>query len=230
MQPYLFPYIGYFQLIKAVDKFIVFDDVNYINKGWINRNNILVNGKPSMFTLTLQGASQNKLISEISISDRDKWVKKFLKTLGQSYKKAPYYEEGMTVIGKALMYGEDNLSLFLTNSIETICAYLDIKTIIEPTSGKYDAGELKGQERIIQICNSEKADEYINPIGGVELYSKDAFEKHKIKLTFIKSNTITYNQFGSEFVPFLSVIDVIMFNGRQGTINLLTNCTFQDGV
>ncbi|MDR6194877.1 WbqC family protein [Siphonobacter sp. SORGH_AS_0500] len=91
MQPYLFPYIGYFQLLNAVDKFVIYDDVAFINRGWINRNSILNNGKAQLFTVPLKEASQNKLIHEISIDTDQKWRDKLLKTIQQNYKKAPHF-------------------------------------------------------------------------------------------------------------------------------------------
>lgn len=108
MQPYLFPYIGYFQLLNAVDMFVVFDDVNFIKKGWINRNNILVNRQKYLFTVPLKDASQNKLIKEVQIAD-DGWQEKFLKTVAQSYKKAEFFDEAFALIEKLCVRA--NLSL-----------------------------------------------------------------------------------------------------------------------
>jgi hypothetical protein len=229
MQPYLFPYIGYFQLINSVDKFVIFDDVNYINKGWINRNNILMNNMATMFTLSLQGASQNKRIDEIHIAEQEKWNLKFIKTLRMAYAKAPFFNEGLDLIQSILDYKEDNLSLFLGNSIKSISDYLEIKAEIIPSSKKYDTQLLKAQDKIIKICSRENASEYINPIGGIELYSKGAFENNKIKLTFIKTDSVIYKQFKDTFVPNLSIIDVIMFNGRE-TKQFLNKCVFLDGL
>jgi hypothetical protein len=220
MQPYLFPYLGYFQLIAAVDKFIVFDDVNYINKGWINRNNILLNNAPGLFTIPLASASQNKLIKEINIVEQSQWTNKFFKTIDLAYKKAPHFAEVRNLLERIITYAESNLSVYTTNSIKSICDYLNINTFIEPSSGKYDTNQLKGQDKILKICSLEKARTYVNPIGGRDIYENEKFESSGIKLTFIKMKSLTYNQFKNEFVPNLSIIDVLMFNGKN-TIQLL---------
>lgn len=112
MQPYFFPYIGYFQLIHAVDKFIILDDVNYINRGWINRNKIIINGEAKWFTLSLDKASQNKLIKEINISSKDVFHEKLLKTLKIFYGKAPYFNQVYDLLNKLFKIENYNLSSF----------------------------------------------------------------------------------------------------------------------
>jgi hypothetical protein len=215
MQPYLFPYIGYFQLIDSVDKFIIFDDVNYINKGWINRNRILLNSKDFLFTISLKGASQNKLIRQTDIDETDKWRDKLIKTFGAAYSKAPFYKEVSPMLSEILNNREANLSTFILYSINRIAAFLDIKTEIVPSSGRYGNQNLKGEDRIVDICLQEKATEYVNPIGGLELYSKQKFEANGIHLFFLKTQSIQYQQFGKEFVPWLSIIDLLMFCSRD---------------
>jgi hypothetical protein len=215
MQPYIFPYIGYFQLINAVDKFVIYDDVNFINRGWINRNRILVNGKDSLFTIPLKDASQNKLINEIDTNWDAAWKNKFLKTIEQSYKKAPFYKEGLEIIEKTFTIEELNTSSVIFNNLKVICEYLDIKTELVASSTIYQNTDLKAQERILYICLQEKANHYINPIGGLELYDKAYFESKNIKLNFIKAKPVVYSQFKNEFVPWLSMIDVLMFNSKE---------------
>ena len=211
MQPYIFPYIGYFQLINRVDKFIVYDDGAYINKGWINRNNILINGKASMFTLPLINASQNRLINEIETDNLEAWSRKFFKTIEQSYKKAPFYQETLAILTKVFQSNTANIAGLCTESLKTTCQYLGIDTEIIPGSVIYNNTHLKAQERILDICIQEKADHYINPIGGMAIYDKQLFADNKILLNFIKSKPIHYKQFNHEFVPWLSIIDLLMF-------------------
>lgn len=220
MQPYIFPYIGYFQLINAVDKFIIYDDVNFINKGWINRNNILVAGKPNLFTIPLKDASQNKLINEVHLLKGDPWRKKFLKTLQQSYQKAPNYQKVFVLIEGIVLLEPETIHELTVIALQKICAYIGIETEIIPSSRIYNNTDLKGQERILDICKKEQASHYINPIGGMELYDKVKFEKECIKLNFLKSVASPYSQFQNAFVPWLSVIDVLMFN-RSEDINTL---------
>ena len=225
MQPYFFPYIGYFQLINSTDIFVVYDDVNYINKGWINRNNILVNGKATLITLALKNASQNKLINETEISDDTKNIEKLLKSIELSYKKAPFFEIIFPMIidiitAKSTTIADSNL-----NCIKTICNYLDISTKIIPTSTIYNNTHLKAQHRILDICQQEKATQYINPIGGIEIYTKELFENMGIKLNFIKTNLIEYKQFKNEFIPGLSIIDVLMFNSKDKIKEIINQYT-----
>ncbi|PAC31204.1 WbqC family protein [Flectobacillus sp. BAB-3569] len=215
MQPYIFPYIGYFQLIKAVDKFVIYDDVNFINRGWINRNRILVNGKDSLFTIPLKEASQNKLINEIEVNWDDAWKSKWLKTLEQSYKKAPFFQQVLPIIEQTLGQEKTIFSEIIVENLKLINAYLDITTEIIPSSAIYQNIELKAQNRILDICLQEKANHYINPIGGIELYQKEVFEEKGIQLNFIKSKPVQYPQLKNDFVPWLSILDVLMFNSVE---------------
>jgi hypothetical protein len=212
MQPYLFPYIGYFQLINEVDKFVIYDDVNFINKGWINRNNILLGGQAFMFTIPLVQASQNKLINEIEISKEEKWKSKLLKTVQTAYGKAPYYQDAYPLIESVIMNTESNLSKYILHSLTAINRFLGITTTLEPSSTVYNNTVLKAQDRILDICKAEKASLYINPIGGQELYDRKTFEVENTELRFIRSKRVEYTQFKNEFVPWLSIIDLMMFN------------------
>lgn len=226
MQPYLFPYIGYFQLINAVEKFVIYDDVNFIKQGWINRNNILVQGQPNLFTVPLKNQSSFSKINEILINEKqyEKWKIKFLKTIEQSYKKAPFFEQVNEIINKVLSInnGEDRISKLATASLIEISDFLELETEFVLTSSKYDNSNLTGQDRILDICKKEKAKQYINPIGGLELYKKQIFKDNEIQLNFINSEFIKYNQFVENFVPWLSMIDVLMFNSKE-EVKLLLN-------
>lgn len=218
MQPYFLPYIGYFQLINAVDKYIIYDDVNYIKRGWINRNNILCNGQPHLFTISLKASSQNKLINQIEIADD---FNKFIKTVEMSYSKASHFEETYKILNNIIKYPNKNLAIFISNSIIEICRYLGIKTeIILSSDIKKDNG-LRGQEKIIEICKNVGADTYINAIGGIELYDKMKFSEENINLYFIKPDIIQYNQNLKEFVPFLSILDIMMWNSKEEINSML---------
>lgn len=221
MQPYIFPYIGYFQLISAVDKFIIYDDVNFIKKGWINRNNILVNGEASLITIPLKEVSQNKLIKEISISEDNNWRQKILKTIEISYKKAPFFNDVFHLLKNCIESQSGSIAGFNLFFLKDICDYLKIVTEFVDTSSVYDNRNLKGEARILDICLKEKSRDYINPIGGVELYSKDKFLENNINLHFIKPLPLKYKQFDKEFVPWLSIIDVMMFNSVEDTGRML---------
>ncbi len=221
MQPYIFPYIGYFQLMHAADKFVLFDDVNFIKKGWINRNNLLVNGQAHLFSIPLKEVSQNKLIHEIYLSDEQKWRGNFLKTLEQAYKKAPYFSSVATLVSDIINFECDKISDLIYHSFCQLNPYLGITTELVRSSSVYPVAHLKGQERIMGICKVEKADSYVNPIGGQELYSKDFFQENGIQLNFIKTNPIVYSQFTKEFIPWLSILDLLMFNSKEELTKIL---------
>lgn len=225
MQPYFFPYLGYFQLINAVDKFVVYDDVNFIKRGWINRNNILLNDKPHLFSLPLIKASQNKLINEIDLFLTDEWITTFLKTIKQSYQKAENFKSVCSLLEKILFFNEKNLSSFLANQLIEISNYLNIDTKIIKTSTQYNNKHLNRAERLIDICKQEEANHYINALGGQLLYDKSFFQTKKIQLSFIQSDKIIYKQNNNFFVPNLSIIDVMMFNSVEEIKRMLDKYT-----
>jgi hypothetical protein len=226
MQPYLFPYIGYFQLINAVDKFLIYDNVTFIKQGWINRNNILVNGKPLLFSVPLHNLSSYTLIrnTEINKNSYCKWKDKTYKTLEQNYKKAPFYKETLALAVSVFELNPVYISTLASQSIKMVCAYLSIPTVIINSAVKYNNDHLKAFNRVIDTCSQEKADSYINTSGGTHLYSKDVFKNNGIDLYFIKTNAISYKQFDKPFVPNLSILDVLMFNSIDETKNLLLSC------
>lgn len=130
MQPYFFPYIGYWQLIHAVDKFVIYDDVNFINRGWINRNKILINGEAAYFHLSLLGASQNRLICEIPVNPDNDWRQKRIKALTMAYSKAPFFKAVMPMLESIIEYKSGNAAEYIGNLIKNICEYIGIKTQI----------------------------------------------------------------------------------------------------
>lgn len=220
MQPYFMPYIGYWQLIKAVDKYVIFDDVNYIKKGWINRNNILVNGNKKLFTISLHNASQNKLINEIAIADD---FEKFDKTIIMAYSKAPYFKQVNALLHDIYAYPKDNLALFVANSIKKVVDYLEIKTELILSSKLDKDNFLKGQDKILAICRELKVDTYINAIGGKELYEKQKFQEKGLNLFFLEPTITEYNQLSGEFVGGLSMIDIMMFNTPEQIREMLSS-------
>ena len=229
MQPYLFPYIGYFQLINAVDTFVFYDDVNFIKGGWINRNNILTNKKSTLFTVSLDSPSSFSLISEtkIDLKKIDSFSTKFLKTISQSYKKAPFYEEVFPMLEVFFLLKKRLfISEMAIDSIVMISEYLGINTKFQRSSINHSATkELEKADRLISIAEKEGATTYINPIGGMELYSKKFFATNNIELHFIKADDIEYSQFKNDFVPWLSIIDVLMFNSKEDMQLLLNKFT-----
>lgn len=226
MQPYFFPYIGYWQLMNTVDQYVIFDDVNYINRGYINRNAILINGTPHNINLILLEASQNKRINQISIDRDSKKQKKLLRTLEMAYAKAPYYQDVMPMLQRIILQEEENLAKYLLFQIQRVAAYLKIDTKFILSSELEKDCSLKGQEKILDICRTLNASEYYNAIGGQALYDPEQFLRHGVKLFFLKTNSqITYAQFEKEFVPNLSIIDVMMFNSLEKIADMLEEYT-----
>ena len=222
MQPYFMPYIGYWQLMAAVDTYVVYDDVNYIKGGWVSRNRILMNGEPHLFTIKLSGASQNKHFNEITVLDD---FVKFRKTLKLCYGKAPYYAEVMHILEDVFAFGDRTLSVFIYHSFLVIKEYLEMDTKLILSSSLDKNNSLRGAEKVKHICQLLVADTYINAIGGRELYDVDDFASQGIALKFVKTNSILYSQFSDVFIPNLSIIDVLMFNGKEGTKQLLKEYT-----
>lgn len=223
MQPYLFPYLGYFQLIGAVDAFVVYDDVNFIKGGWINRNFIIDQGGNQLLTLPLEGASPNKLINQISVSrKRDKLTT----TIRQRYGKAPCFASVYPLIEDILNQKQTNLACFLDYQLRRICKFLDIGTKWLVSSDLNKNNDLRGQEKILAICERLGASHYVNLPGGRTLYDQSVFLERGKKLSFIQSKAITYYQFGNDFVPNLSIIDVLMFNNKEQCAKLLKEYEF----
>jgi hypothetical protein len=216
MQPYFMPYIGYFQLINSVDQFIIYDNIQYTKKGWINRNRILVNGKDQLITLPIKKDSDYLDVVKRELSES--WGKdknKMINMIKSSYGKAPHFEETFELISKCLNNPEENLFKFIYDSIILINSYLDIKTPITISSTIDINHTLKSQDKVLSLCKAQNANVYINSIGGVELYDKETFKQNGIKLNFIKSNPIQYKQLNNEFISWLSIIDVMMFNSKE---------------
>lgn len=220
MQPYFMPYIGYFQTMAAVDKYVVYDDVQYIKGGWVSHNYLLIGGRKQMFTIQLKGASPNKLFNEIEIGDN---FRKLTQTLHLNYHKAPYFDEVMPVLSEIFSYEDRNLARFLWNSYRKLFEYLGIDTEIILSSSIDKDCTLKGKDKVIDICHSLGADTYINAIGGQELYDKAEFAANGIDLYFLRTASISYPQFGNDFESGLSFIDVLMFNGGKQTKIILNN-------
>jgi hypothetical protein len=226
MQPYFFPYIGYFQLINSVDEFVIYDNIQYTKKGWINRNRILVNGKDQLFTLPIKKDSDYLDIVERTISET--WVKeriKLLNVIQSSYVKAPYFKEVNELIKDCLLDNETNLFKFLLNILNKINNYLNISTPIKISSDIKINHSLKSQNKVLSICREQKASTYINAIGGIELYDKEIFSQQNITLNFIKSENIEYKQFNNKFIPWLSIIDIMMFNSIEDIKKYLNSYT-----
>ena len=212
MQPYFLPYIGYFQLLNYCDTFIIYDNIEYTKKGWINRNRFQLNGEVKTFSLNLKNASDYLAIRERSLADNfDR--SKLLRLIEAAYRKSPYFGELVDFLRPIVLFESNNLFSYLENSIQQACFHLGISTkIVRSSELEIDTG-IRGQERVLEICDVLGAKQYINPIGGLDLYDRQSFMDRGIELKFIKSRLTPYSQGNLEFVPALSVVDQIAFVG-----------------
>ncbi|GGG53469.1 WbqC family protein [Hymenobacter glacieicola] len=223
MQPYIFPYLGYFQLMAAADQFVVYDDVQFIKGGWISRNRMLVNGQPCLFTIPLDAPSPNRLICDIALNAKTPWRPKLLQTIAQSYRRAPQFEPVYGLIERVLAPVEGQTIADLVRvSFSEIIAYLHLPVELIPTSTRYENQHLRSQERVLDICRQEEATDYVNAQGGRELYDHETFAARGMRLHFLQPELRPYRQLSKgEFVPGLSIIDVLMNNSVAETAELL---------
>ena len=227
MQPYFFPYIGYFQLINSVDEFVIYDNIQYSRYSWINRNRILINSKDDYITIPLKKDSDYLNVNQRVLADT--WQidrKKMLNRIFESYRKASQFEQVYSLIENCVKIEELNLFNFIFNSLKETLSYLSINTKITVSSRIAINHGLKSEAKVIAICKAKKASCYINPIGGIELYNKETFKLNGINLQFQKSNLIKYSQYENEFVPWLSIIDVLMFNTKDDVKLFLNDYKF----
>jgi len=214
MQPYFLPYIGYWQLIGAVDVFVVYDNIKYTKKSWINRNRFLVNGKEALFSLPLRKDSDFLDVNQRYLADcfdREDLIRRFR----EAYRKAPEFHTFMPTLEDLIRFSSNNLFDYILNSIYKICEFLGIKTQVIISSTVACDHSLKSSDRVQAICKALCADTYINPIGGSELYSKEDFKQKGVMLRFFRPNAFEYPQGTLDFMPWLSILDVLMFNSAQ---------------
>lgn len=195
---------------------VVYDDVNYIKGGFINRNYILYEGKKKWLTINTKGASQNKIINQVLL-DFDR--RKIENIVFHAYGKSPYYDKIYPIFMDLINYDECNLSCFVSNSIYQLCKLFKIDTSIVYSSNLDISQHLKGQNRIIEICRHMRADTYINPIGGLNLYSRSDFSYHGITLQFMNKLPFKYTQYTDNFISDLSILDVLMFNDIETVVS-----------
>ena len=223
MQPYLFPYIGYFQLIANCDLFVIYDDVQYIKGGWINRNRILLNATPHYITLPLRNDSFRLNINQRFFAPGfEKHKKHLLEKVQNGYRKAPFFASAYKLVRECLQSTDENVASFTTQTIKRSCQYLDITTPFAISSEIPKDPNLLAEDRVLSINKVLKSDVYINPVGGVELYQREHFARQGITLQFIRTKNFQYSQFAAPFIPFLSIIDVMMFNSKEQIRKFLT--------
>jgi WbqC-like protein family len=222
MQPYFLPYLGYFQLIAAVDEFIVYDNIKYVKSGWINRNRLCRGGEAAVFSLPLKAASDSLNVCERELAAdfrRDKLLNQFR----GAYQRAPEFARIFPLLERLIGFEDNNLFRYLDHSIRGVCRHLGIETAIRVSSAVRVDHSLKGQGKVLALCRETGAGTYVNAIGGVDLYSAQEFRNQGVELKFIRMKPLEYPQFGSPFVPALSMVDVLMFNSLETVRRLVSD-------
>lgn len=215
MQPYFFPYIGQFQLIHAADRFILCDDVQYIRHGWINRNRVLKPNEGHYYiTVPLAKHSSNEIIRNISVVADGAWKQKILGQVEHYKKRAPFYSNVSGLLRNCFATAETSIAKLNGACLKAVCEYIGIDFTLEVSSemGLDYSNVNSTDEWAIRICEQLGASEYLNPIGGINLYEKKKFQEHKLGLCFLQPNIRCYNQGRNSFEPSLSILDVMMFN------------------
>lgn len=226
MQPYFFPSIGYFQLMKNVDRWIVFDEVQFIDKGWINRNRVLhPDAKKDWIyiSIPLKNRRRDDKINKISIDRTRDWKSEIIGRLSTYKKKAPYYNRTIDLVKACLAYDEKNLALFVINSLRLVASELGINVQMDVQS-KMDLklGRINHPGQwAVKISEALGATEYLNPSSGYSLFREDEFSSHIIKLRFLRSHLTPYKQRRDGFVSSLSIIDVMMWNSNAEIFKML---------
>jgi len=215
MQPYFFPYLGYFSLVAAVDRFVFYDDVQYIKNGWINRNVVQIQGRDSYVTVPLLDAGSSRRIDEVEVQAGERWAAKMLESLRHGYSRAPYYQTVDELVRGVLLAGERRIAEIAKASVEQVADYLGLPAAFGHTSRGYGNDSLRGQDRVLDICRREGASAYYNLPGGRELYDPAAFAAAGIALRFVAPAFEPYPQFGAPFRPGLSILDVLMHNSPE---------------
>lgn len=225
MQPYLFPYIGYFQLIAACDLFVLYDDVQYIRGGWINRNRILLGGAPHWLTLPVERAPLATQINDMRYRRTPQEWRRLDALLAQAYRKAPQWPHADALFRDAMACPETSVGGFNDNALRLVCAALGLERRIVRASELERDRSLAGQAAVIDICRRLGATRYLNAIGGVELYQPEPFAAAGIELAFVRPEPPAYQQFGEAFTPNLSILDVLMFCTPAEVSGMLGSCS-----
>ena len=222
MQPYFFPYIGYFQLVNAVDKFVFYDDVNYIKSGWINRNRLYLSGAIRYITVPLAAASSFEKINRTHLRSGKEWSAQMLSVIQQSYGKAPHYRAVAGLVEEVLNSHDGYISTLARNSIIAVTNYLGIQKDYCPSSTIYENQELRSANRVLDICKKENACQYFNLPSGKNLYNAEFFQKEGVELQFVDVALTPYQQLVYEFQPGLSILDVLMFNDKEAVRKMIS--------
>jgi hypothetical protein len=228
MQPYVFPYLGYYQLFHASDMFVSLDDAAFIKRGWVNRNRLLLQGKAHTFTIPLSAQSQNVSIRASRVAPDDGWRKKLLTTFGHAYRKAPHFGKVYPIIEQTLESPAESIADTAERSLLLVLDYLEMPRSVHRSSELDIDPMLHGQDRILAICEKIGTDLYVNPKGGRELYAPERFAARGMRLRFLHMGEVVYDQCSSTpFEPGLSIIDVLMWNSKDAVMQMMAAYTLE---
>lgn len=240
MQPYFFPYLGYFQAMHAVDKYILHDQLNYIKEGFIHRNRYLTTGGDvKFFNVAVQKKSSNALIADIRVADHVGWRGKIKEQFKQNYRRAPFFEDVFPLVEKVVDADTDLLAEINAKSIAMVKGYLGLSCDLVPNAENYldiednlRAIYVKGVEgravvekktmRVLMVCQRENADIFVNATGGRDLYRPDQFRAYGVDLYFVQSDLIKYPQYGMKyFQPNLSILDALFNCSPEHVVDMV---------
>jgi len=210
MQPYFFPYIDYFRLAASVDRFVFLDDVQYIRRGWINRNRLLIRGEPSYFSVPVKKPARSDRICDVRIAEPDE-RERILETIRHTYRKAPFFDQTFTLARRVLSFPTNFIGELAKHSVQEVCRLLRLETSFVQSSRIYGNDHLRGEARIVDIARIEGAGVYRNARGGAHLYSRPVFEAEAIDLQFLDTRSFSYSQANEVGVADLSILDVLMW-------------------
>lgn len=217
MQPYLFPHLGYFQLVHVADTFVFLDDVEFIKQGWINRNRLLVQSRAAFFSVPIEAASSFRPIHETKISQQrfPLWKKKFLKTFSQNYPRGPNFDEAYDLVDNIFSLPTNHISELAEYSVRQCCEFLDIDVNFKRSSTDFNQTDLSGVDRILNICESTGCVRYVNASGGRQLYRQGDFSPLNVELCFLIPDYLAGQS--TEANLDLSILHLLAIRGREGT-------------
>ncbi|TWO66648.1 WbqC family protein [Caenimonas sedimenti] len=215
MQPYFFPYLGYFSLLAAVDRFVFYDEVQWIKNGWVNRNRVLVGGATSYLTVPVRDAGPSRTIAEVEVAKDAGWRRKMFEMVRHAYRKAPYFAPVHDLLQQAVPEAQPHVSAMAKASVRLVAGYLALPVELVDDPGRQGEPGLIGPERVLGVCRDEKATAYWNLPGGKALYDAERFQAAGVALRFVEPVLEPYPQFAAAFVPGLSMLDVLMHNSPQ---------------
>jgi hypothetical protein len=234
MQPYFFPYLGYFSLIAASDQFIVFDVVQYIRHGWVNRNRILKPGfaADQYVLVPLVKHSRDTKIRDMRVANQLPWKTKLLAQLQHYKKRAPHFRMTRELLDACFEIETDSLVELNVHCLATICEALQIPfnpmrvDLNEPGFQALASKVRDPGDWALELSVEYNASQYLNPIGGQDIFDAEKFQQNGIELQFVKNRLAEYDQRNSAFIAGLSIIDALMFNGVDGTRELIDDYDF----